>query len=37
MLTPIDKGSKIMLFAYKLLLIGILNMANSPQLKTEHN
>ena len=37
MLMLIDNDNKIMLFAYKLLLIGVLNMANSPQLKTEHN
>ena len=37
MLSAIDNDNKSMLIAYKLLLIGVLNLANSPQLKTEYN
>ena len=41
MLMLIDKDGKSMPmklnYSHKLLLIGVLNMANSPQLKTEHN
>ena len=41
MLSDIDNDNKIMPmklnYSHKLLLIGVLNMANSPQLKTEHN
>ena len=36
MLSDIDKGSKNMLIAYT-LLIGVLIVANSPYLKTEHD